>query len=36
VWPDGTEQKYEDVKADRYYRVTQGRETPEVAPGGEK
>ena len=33
TWPDGTEQKFDDLKVDHYYRITQGREKAEL-PGG--
>ena len=36
TWPDGTEQKFDDLRADRYYRLAQGQEKPEVAPGTQK
>jgi len=34
TWPDGTEQHFDGVEADHYYRVTQGRERPEAVPTG--
>ena len=30
TWPDGSEQKFDGLAVDRYYRVVQGAETPEV------
>jgi hypothetical protein len=33
-WPDGTEQTFADLKADRYYRITQG--DPKAEPEGAK
>jgi hypothetical protein len=36
TWPDGTEQKFDGLAVDRYYRLTQGQAKPEVAPGGAK
>jgi hypothetical protein len=36
-WPDGTEQSFTDLKADRYYRITQGEASPkEVSRPREK
>src|SRR5262249_342565 len=32
--PDGTEQRFADLKADRYYRITQG--DPKAEPEGSK
>ena len=36
TWADGTEQKFDELAVDRYYRLTQGQAKPEVAPGGAK
>jgi hypothetical protein len=36
TWPDGSEQQFDGLEADRYYRVTQGRPKAEAYPGGEK
>ncbi|HYT88407.1 MAG TPA: ASPIC/UnbV domain-containing protein, partial [Gemmataceae bacterium] len=36
VWPDGKEQKFDDLQVDRYYRLTQGAAKPEVETGRQK
>ncbi|HEY8503074.1 MAG TPA: CRTAC1 family protein, partial [Gemmataceae bacterium] len=33
TWPDGTEQKFDSLAVDRYYRITQGSAEPEVEAG---
>jgi enediyne biosynthesis protein E4 len=35
TWPDGTEQSFDDLNVDRYYRLVQGGQ-PEVYPNGSK
>ncbi len=35
-WADGTEEKFDDLQVDRYYRIIQGRAKPEAEPGGKK
>lgn len=30
VWPDGSEQKFDNLEVDRYYRITQGSAKPDV------
>ena len=35
-WPDGTEQSFDGLAADRYYRVTQGAAQPDVEGGPKK
>ena len=36
TWPDGTEQKFDNLAVDRYYRVAQGSARPEVEAGEKK
>ncbi|MBX9628460.1 MAG: CRTAC1 family protein [Gemmataceae bacterium] len=36
TWPDGTEQTFDGLAADRYYRITQGSAKPEREPGAGK
>ena len=36
TWPDGSEQKFDGLEVDRYYRVTQGVAKPEVEAGQKK
>ncbi|MDB5312459.1 MAG: hypothetical protein JWO38_6661 [Gemmataceae bacterium] len=35
-WPDGTEQRFDGLAVDRYYRITQGRPEPEAGSGEAK
>src|SRR5207253_11030173 len=36
TWPDGTEQRFDGLPVDRYYRLVQGRAKPEAEPGGSR
>ncbi len=36
VWPDGTEQKWEELEVDQYHRLTQGKTDAEPLPVGGK
>jgi hypothetical protein len=36
TWPDGSEEKFDNLAADHYYRVVQGSGKAEALPGGVK